>query len=503
MSLRPVSSTHSSSPSGHEPDLAADKEFIVELKQQIIRCRDHLESISIADLRQSIVIIDQNISKLEKWNLGQKDASVTRGLEFARSEIESLSRAITTEEEYRINDIRWQIKICQDILLAGKKDNLSEKIRKIERDFSLAETPLSSQNSRLEREIQVARNSFKVLCLSLKFFNIRIETQKPVLQPGTICQFDKSFKSANGHAACSGTSGQALSLLFKRGATPIDAKLVDRIVRDGVRIYNQIDTDIRVNRSKVPGHSSLHVHPSEIEISRYWPDLEVRGKLHSGILGQVAGKRSSVTDSFRNHLEILSNEALIKGFPIGALIRCRGEIYAIAQLASDHLVFFDSHGSLEAAKTKKAYTMTFSAIDDAAQFLALRMPLLDNSAEQLNDSDDDSIDEGTAVYRDTSNAIIRDMGTIRDGDLLHSLVITQIKRNREAALQDHLDENTFDTLIIQPKKIYSSPDTSSSSSSSSAPVSSSSSAPASSSSSAPVSISSLTSSSTPDHPSTT
>jgi hypothetical protein len=83
-------------------------------------------------------------------------------------------------------------------------------------------------------------------------------------------------------------------------------------------------------------------------------------------------------DSFKQKLQLLSAvKDHNKVEAIGAVLTARGESYGVVMYSPKEFVFFDSHGHQPLTQYNSAYAVVFKDIEQASQFLAKRMPVVE------------------------------------------------------------------------------------------------------------------------------
>jgi hypothetical protein len=89
-------------------------------------------------------------------------------------------------------------------------------------------------------------------------------------------------------------------------------------------------------------------------------------------------------NSFKEKLKLLSAlKDQNKVNTIGAVLTARGESYGVVMFSPKEIVFFDSHGHQPLTQHNTAYAVIFKDIEQASQFLANRMPVVEG-VEDLN-----------------------------------------------------------------------------------------------------------------------
>lgn len=230
----------------------------------------------------------------------------------------------------------------------------------------------------------------------------KVCTDAPSIHLGAVSQY-----SLGAQSACAGTAGKALETLMTMTPEEIDSinarshlaatTMINDLVTSGIELYQHMLLVQREEQESIMGFmpedgdadlQSAHISfTSDLAESGYFDKIT---RLSTLSIEQIPPGAAAF---FKKQLQYLSDLGRGTSYPVGAAITCRGKIFALAILAPNKVVFFDSHGATETALgTDKAYMLVYNSIGGAASFLA---DLLPHERPDQNQIDTQAIAENT------------------------------------------------------------------------------------------------------------
>lgn len=316
---------------------------------------------------------------------------INRAMQVATSNIRLV------HSEFRQNPLSGLVECLRDI-----KGQIHDKV--VARIDSLEEAP-----DDLMGRFEILMDDFETLLIRVGIAAKKgVHTDLHSVHLGNFGQFspqlpDGSPAPDTARSSCAGTAGTALERFMQMSPEQFDAlaanddqtafpRFIDQIVLDGIDLHARILDGQMLEQAMIISQGIAGVAGPDADLNS--EHVSFTSDLAESDHFQTITRLSATTvefigqntrEYFRTHLTHLIDLGHGRGFPVGAAITCRNEIYALAILSPTKIIFFDSHGTKETTlQTDNAYVLSFDSIWTASRFLADRMPFERIDANQVN-----------------------------------------------------------------------------------------------------------------------